>query len=363
MVTMHGDTEGFTAEIWAKGNNVRSEIAFGDQKVVTIQRGDTMYTFGSNSHVGNKTQFEAGLASLGLILQIATVKSKGKKDSTHNVDGTVYDLYVYEVDAPHEIARVLLNSKTSLPQDWDSTVKNADGAPATVRMKFRNLAANVDVPDELFALPPDVQFSEVPAAELLALGTELANPTSEAAELVSLHGNVLVGEREDHAPEIWAEGDKSRTVSVQGKIKSVSIQIGDTLFNYREGSTTGTKQQLRSGLSSMGLVRRIAEVKANGVKEPTQKIEGKLYNKYTYGANLPAEAATVFLSSETSLPAVWISAIERSDTGKSVVVEQFRNMQANVEIPKGLFDLPPNVTFSEEPTAESSDSSERPPQP
>ena len=153
MVTMHGDTEGFTAEIWAKGNNVRSEIAFGDQKVVTIQRGDTMYTFGSNSHVGNKTQFEAGLASLGLIQQIATVKSKGKKDSTRNVDGTVYDLYVYEVDAPHEIARVLLNSKTSLPQDWDSTVKNADGAPATVRMKFRNLAANVDVPDELFALP------------------------------------------------------------------------------------------------------------------------------------------------------------------------------------------------------------------
>jgi hypothetical protein len=44
MITMISDHEGMPMEIWAKGNNVRSEISAGDQKLIIIQRGDTLYT-------------------------------------------------------------------------------------------------------------------------------------------------------------------------------------------------------------------------------------------------------------------------------------------------------------------------------
>ena len=168
MITMISDHEGMPMEIWAKGNNLRSEISAGDQKIIVVQLGDTIYTFGPGSKQGNKTRFESGLASHGLIEQIALVKAKGKKDSSQVVDGITYDQYAYDVDAPQEQALVLLEAKTSLPKDWVSVVKNGDSEPVAARTIFRDMQANVDVPDDLFALPKGVEFSDVSAGELMA---------------------------------------------------------------------------------------------------------------------------------------------------------------------------------------------------
>src|SRR4051794_10305015 len=67
MITMISENEGLSCEIWAKGNNVRTESERGGQKIITIQLGDAIYTYAKNSAWGNKTKFAAGLASMGLV--------------------------------------------------------------------------------------------------------------------------------------------------------------------------------------------------------------------------------------------------------------------------------------------------------
>jgi hypothetical protein len=155
-------------EIWAKGNNVRSEMKEQDQQIVVIQRGDTLYTFSPGNATGHRTKFESGLAAHGLVEQIALVKSKGKKDSSKVVNGVEYDQYSYEVDEPAESALVLLEAKTSLPKDWAIVVKHDRGEPELSRTVFRDMQANVEVADALFDLPRDVQFEDVTAADLMS---------------------------------------------------------------------------------------------------------------------------------------------------------------------------------------------------
>src|SRR5215208_6440863 len=86
MVTLVSGVEGPPCEIWASADNVRMEYNFGGQKIITIQRGDTLYTYGTDSGQGNKTRFETGLASMGLIKQIAEIKAKGKMQGSREID-------------------------------------------------------------------------------------------------------------------------------------------------------------------------------------------------------------------------------------------------------------------------------------
>lgn len=72
--TLHGTTilmlsedEGVALEIWAKGNNLRSEVRSGDLKVITIQRGPTIYTFREGDQIGTKQTHQRGLGTLGFI--------------------------------------------------------------------------------------------------------------------------------------------------------------------------------------------------------------------------------------------------------------------------------------------------------
>jgi len=363
MVTMISETEGLPIEIWAQGDRMRSEISVGDQKIVTIQLGDTMYTFGPNLPQGNKTRFEAGLASLGLIKQIALVRAKGKKVGSQVIEGVAYDQYTYDADAPREVARVLLEAKTSLPKNWVSTVKNSAGESATVRIEYRDMEANVVVPDDLFALPPDADFTEVSAAELMATPIPRAGrKQSVAAELKSLHGTMVMNQKEDEPLEIWAKGDNVRAVYSGDKSKVINVQRGGTVFTYLEGSTTGSEKHLGTKLRSMGLIRQIEEVKANGKKVESLEIEGAMFDKYTYDLNAPAETAVAYLSSESSLPGLMIFTVVYGDKKESNV-QQFRNMQANIDIPDNLFELPPNSTFSQRPTAKLMEPSEGSPKP
>jgi len=177
MITMIDSTQGIEMEVWAKADKVRSEIKEGDKMIVVIQLGDTLYTFSPGRKEGQKTRFDGGLAAHGLIEQIALVKSKGKLDGTQEANEIAYDRYAYEVDAPREQALVLLEAKTSLPKDWLSIVENGDNKPVASRTIFRDMQANVEVPDSHFELPAEVQFEEVPAGELMA--TPLPAPAGD----------------------------------------------------------------------------------------------------------------------------------------------------------------------------------------
>jgi outer membrane lipoprotein-sorting protein len=160
MITMISEDKGHLAEIWAKGDNVRAEFSNDKHKIITLQLGDTLYTFGTDSKKGTKQRFASGLASMGLIKQIATIKSKGKKESTREIDGITYEEYSYE-ESPEASTDVWLEAKTSVPSIWLSAMKTSDKTLGVMRMRYRDMKANVEIADELFKLPTDVTFSEV----------------------------------------------------------------------------------------------------------------------------------------------------------------------------------------------------------
>jgi len=52
MITMISEDKGHAMEIWAKGDNVRAEASSDKHKIITIQLGDTMYTYGTDAKIG-----------------------------------------------------------------------------------------------------------------------------------------------------------------------------------------------------------------------------------------------------------------------------------------------------------------------
>lgn len=151
---------GLPAKVWAKGNNTRLEMAADKQKVITLQLGDTMYTYTEGSRTGKKERIKAGLGAMGLIKQIEDVKAKGKKDSSQEIEGVLYDKYVYGEIGRGEMAVVFLSAKTSLPRIWLSTVMIDEKTASLLTTYYRDMKANVDISDDMFKIPRDVRFSE-----------------------------------------------------------------------------------------------------------------------------------------------------------------------------------------------------------
>ncbi len=178
MILMLSQDKGVVSEIWAKGNNLRSELRVGDLKVITIQRGPTMYTFREGDRTGTKQTLQRGLGSLGFIKQIETVKAHGKKTGSEEIEGVVYDIYEYDVNAPSEMSILYLSRETSLPRFGISVVKTGKKTAEAIRMAYRDMEANVDIPDELFELPEGVRFTDS-SAHGESLEKELAKDTQQ----------------------------------------------------------------------------------------------------------------------------------------------------------------------------------------
>ena len=347
MITMISEREGLPAEIWAKGNNVRTESERGGQKIISIQLGDTVYTYAKNSVRGNKTKFAAGLASMGLIKQIAEVRSKGEKQASGELDGVVYDEFLYTEKNPQEWATVNLARKTSLPSTWISAIRTGDKKGIAFRLLYRNMEANVEVPDDLFTIPPGINFTDVSPTGLMATAPKERVEQQPTPELKSLHGTILerVREDEDKQFEIWAKGDNDRIVHTVKNHKIVNLKVGPTMYIYVEGLPKGKQQLAPRGLRSKGLIKRIEEIKTKGTKIGPQEIEGNQFVKYTYDFDSSKESGVVYLSAETSLPGLWIGK-EITDGKTLALVTQYRKMEANVEIADDMFALPRGVTFS-----------------
>jgi len=60
---------------------------------------------------------------MGLIKQIAIIKSKGKKESTREIEGIAYEQYRYD-EPPDAWTDVWFEAKSSLPTIWLSAVKD-----------------------------------------------------------------------------------------------------------------------------------------------------------------------------------------------------------------------------------------------
>jgi alpha/beta superfamily hydrolase/outer membrane lipoprotein-sorting protein len=157
LILMVSEDRGIPAKFWAKGNNMRLEASVGAKKTITIQVGDTLYTFNEGEKSGLKQHLGRGLGSMGLLRQIELIKTRGKKQGSKEFEGVLCDIYEYE--APQELALVYLSVATSLPQRWISTIRSGD-TTSSILMLFRNLEANMGIPDEMFKVPPEVKFSE-----------------------------------------------------------------------------------------------------------------------------------------------------------------------------------------------------------
>ena len=163
MITIISEDMTFPAKIWAKGNTTRLDVTQGQQTAISIQLGDTLYTYLQGSkEMGRKQHLGTGLASMGLIKQIEEVKAKGKKQGVEQIEGLRYHKYEYDVNAPGEMAVVYLSAETSLPRLWVSTIQTADKDTSLMQMFFRDLKANVPIPDSMFKLQAGVTFSEKP---------------------------------------------------------------------------------------------------------------------------------------------------------------------------------------------------------
>lgn len=167
MILMLSEDEGVASEIWAKGNNLRSEILAGDSKVISIQRGPTIYTFGEGAQTGTKQTLQRGLGTLGFVKQIETVKAVGKKTGSQVIEGLEYDIYTYDVNAPAEMTILYLSKETSLPRFGISVVQTGEKTAEAMRMIYRDMEANVDIPDDLFKLPEGIKFTESSAKDEL----------------------------------------------------------------------------------------------------------------------------------------------------------------------------------------------------
>ncbi len=160
MIMMVSENSGVPCKVWAKGNNTRVEMGEKGKKVITIQIGSTMYTFIEGDRTGTKQRLGTGLASMGMIRQIDEVKAKGKKIGSRELEGVSYDTYQYDVNAPKEMAMIVLATETSLPFFWVSAVQTSATKATGLRMHYRDMKANADVPDNLFRLPASVAFRE-----------------------------------------------------------------------------------------------------------------------------------------------------------------------------------------------------------
>ena len=180
-VMMISEEEGLPFETWAKGDNTRMEVTDNLQKIITIQRGDTIYTYSTGSTSGIKQTCSDGLASMGLIKQIAEVKKHGIYEGAQEIDGVVHHRYRYEVNAPETMAVVLLSTETSLPRYWLSVVMIDDETGEIARTVYRDMEANKEIDDNLFAIPQEVAFNALSSDQGLPAIEEAAESELNAS--------------------------------------------------------------------------------------------------------------------------------------------------------------------------------------
>lgn len=159
-VNVTGGDQEHLFEFWAKGNRLRTEEIQNGKKTVTIQYGDTLYSYTEGEGIGSTGWLGEGLASLGFINQISEVKTYGERGPSKEIDGVQYHQYTYQRNAPEEITTGYLSATNSLPGIWTLSELEDDGRVIQRTIAFRDLEANVDIPDRVFHLPKGLTFQE-----------------------------------------------------------------------------------------------------------------------------------------------------------------------------------------------------------
>ena len=78
------------------------------------------------------------------------IKSWGNKQGSEEIEGELYDIYQYDVNAPQATDLVYLSRESSLPRLWISVVQTDKDTPEAARIIYRDMEANVEIPDHYF---------------------------------------------------------------------------------------------------------------------------------------------------------------------------------------------------------------------
>lgn len=230
MITTSGPTSGMAMEIWAKGDFVRSEYRAGSANVITIQRGPKLYTFGESGGAGMVFNLGHGLGTLGLIKQIEEIKARGSRQGAAEIEGELYDVYQYDVNAPEEMALIYLSRESSLPKLWISVVQAEGDTAEALRIVYRDMEANVDIPDHYFHLPKNVTFAEQESE--VAEGDEQQTPQDSHPSLDNAVEKSNLFVVISRSAQVMAGKEVLGTIGI-GEIVKISRRKGDWLFTSK----------------------------------------------------------------------------------------------------------------------------------
>ena len=161
---LSSDSAGTVSEVWAKGDFIRYEFSFAGGKLVSVQRGDLLYSFSPDDAFGSRLRLAGGLGTSGLINQISKVQANGHVVRTDVDGGELYDTYLYNDAATGEEVRATLSRDTCLPLVWIGLLPNGN---VTV-IDYWDMEANPELPDDLFDIPAGVDFSATLVCEFAA---------------------------------------------------------------------------------------------------------------------------------------------------------------------------------------------------
>lgn len=178
--------------------------------------------------------------------------------------------------------------------------------------------------------------------------------------IFSLHGRTKTDHNVDRGShragdavtygELWAKGDAVRQEIEFGDDTLIQIQRGERIYSFSVEDQFGMVVRGRGGLGTLGLVRQIEEIKANGTVVPSQDaffdtsrlIDEADYDVYRYEDRLTGEVVHVALERDDSIPRIWVGLLPNGN----VTVTHYRDMEANVEISDTLFDVPEGIDLS-----------------
>ncbi len=144
------------SEFWAKGNYIRYESVDADgSKSISIQHGNMMYSFVEGRQFGVKILLQGSLGAKGLVRAINVILAKKDVVNSKTIDGIVYDQYAYDDQAMGEKVVVAFSRETLTPLVWIGFLPNQN----ITMIKFKDIQVNGDIPDDVFAIPDDIDFS------------------------------------------------------------------------------------------------------------------------------------------------------------------------------------------------------------
>lgn len=157
------------SEIWAKGDLVRHDIAYGDGKLIQIQHGELIYSFSAEDAFGMVIRARGGLGTMGLVRQIEEITAHGTMiphqeaffDTSQLPDEADWDVYRYEDRLTGEVVHVALARDESIPLIWVGLLPNQN---VTV-IHYWDMEANVEISDSLFDVPEKIDLSATSACE------------------------------------------------------------------------------------------------------------------------------------------------------------------------------------------------------